>query len=96
MKSFDKAYSSSYLKEVHKAVKRCYPTINLRKAAWVYGYGREQWEFQITHGYPGLNAFMYSTRACSAFEARAKGWEAYLHEYQPEFYAEWQKEAESD
>lgn len=49
---------------------RC-PEVKI-SAAWVYGYGRGQWEFH------GPDEFYWSGRAYNAYDARAKGWQAYL------------------
>lgn len=46
-------------------------TVRERKAAWVYNFGREHWEFH------GPNGFYWHGRAYDAYEARAKGWEAW-------------------
>lgn len=47
-----------------------------RKAAWVYHFGGDSWEF---HGPEGANGrpFYWYGRADNAYDARAKGWEAW-------------------
>lgn len=48
-------------------------SVNLRKAAWVYGpMFRDDWEFH------GPDAFYWHGEAANAYDARAKGWRAWL------------------
>jgi hypothetical protein len=49
-----------------------YPTIRPYKDGWTYKTGRSQWEF---HG-PGN--FYWHGRASNAYDARYKGWMAWL------------------
>ena len=42
------------------------------KDAWVYHFGRGQWEFH------GPDKFYWYGRAANAYEARYKGWVAWL------------------
>lgn len=61
------------LQETHAEVKRRFPEINLKSARyWTYKLGRDQWEFH------GPNSFYWHGRAFSGWEARQKGWEAWL------------------
>jgi hypothetical protein len=48
------------------------PHVKTRKDAWVWKAGRNHWEF---HG-PG--GYYWHGRAHDAYEARAKGWRAWL------------------
>ena len=59
----------------HRDVKAVAPHINLRKDAWVWNGGRDNWEF---HG-PG-NFYWYGS-AGNAYDARAKGWNRWLENY---------------
>lgn len=68
MLEFDRAL----LREAHKEVKQRFPQINLRKDAWVWRFMRQHWEFH------GPDNFYWHGSACSAYEARAKGWSAWL------------------
>lgn len=42
-----------------------------RKAAWVYHFGRQDWEFH------GPDEFYWHGHADNAYDARAKGWQAW-------------------
>lgn len=86
--SIDSALSRNYLVEVHKDVKRI-PKFkgNVWKEAWVYCYGRGQWEFH------GPNKFLYNCKATNAWEARALGWQAYIRERHPALFEQLEKEA---
>lgn len=66
------AFSRALLSEAHKLVKLRSPQLDLRSAAWVYHFGRQSWEFH------GPNGFYWSGRASNAYEARYKGWMAWL------------------
>lgn len=75
------------LKTVHKAVKTKLAQlavdhvrldllrVNLWKAAWVWRDGRDCWEFH------GPDKFYWHGRADNAYEARAKGWQAWLRQF---------------
>ncbi len=71
--ALDVTFCRHLLSLVHKDVKALRPDINLRKDAWVYCYGRDNWEF---HG-PGN--FYDNFRASNAYDARQKGWSKWLH-----------------
>lgn len=45
---------------------------DLRKAAWVWHDGADRWEFH------GPDDYYWHGRAHNAYEARAKGWQAWL------------------
>jgi len=72
----DVTFCRGLLSEAHKAVKEKHPETNLRTAAWVYGYGRDRWEFH------GPDGFYWHGHAGNAYDARYKGWMAWL-EVQP-------------
>lgn len=60
-----------HLTEVMKEV-RPHTTALERKAAWTYHYGHSQGEFHAHDGF-----YWYGSAHCK-YEARAKGWEAWL------------------
>lgn len=66
------------LASVHKAVKKFAPDTNLRADAWVWHFHRDSWEFH------GPDKFYWNGRADNAYEARAKGWQAWIRSKQPE------------
>lgn len=70
--SIDIVFCRSLLREGHKLVKLHFPEINLRKDAWVWHFQRDHWEFH------GPNEFYWNGSASNAFEARYKGWMAWL------------------
>lgn len=72
MNSIDTAFSLALLKEGHKEVKKAFPKINLRRDAWVYDLGRNHWEFH------GPDKFYWHGNAGNAWDARYKGWMAWL------------------
>lgn len=57
---------------ITKIVKRHFPKLHLYKNAWVHHFQRESWEFH------GPDKFYWHGRAVNAFDARYKGWVAYL------------------
>lgn len=73
MASIDTLFGRALLAQGHKAVKEHFPEINLRAAAWVWCAGRNHWEFH------GPSDFYWHGNAGNAFEARYKGWMAWLH-----------------
>ena len=69
------AFSRQHLAVVHKDVRKAFPDIkNPMKAAWVHHSRslRDTWEFH------GPEDFYYCMSASNAYDARAKGWDAYL------------------
>lgn len=70
--ALDVMFCRTLLSMVHKDVKAAHPEINLRKDAWVYNFGRDHWEFH------GPNGFYWHGSASNAYEARHKGWSAWL------------------
>jgi hypothetical protein len=69
----DALFCLSLLRLVHAEVKKFRPEIKLWRAAWVYHFGRGQWEFH------GPDAFYWNGRAANAYDARQKGWNAWLN-----------------
>jgi hypothetical protein len=65
-------FSQTLLTQVTRDVKRTFPKINVRRDCWTYHYGRGRWEFH------GPEQFYWHGRADNGWEARAKGWSAYL------------------
>lgn len=72
MSSTDVAFTRALLSEGHKAVKKHFPKMNLRDA-WVWNAGRDHWEFH------GPDEYYWHGSAATAYEARYKGWMAWLH-----------------
>lgn len=70
--SIDVTFCRSLLSEVRKEIKVSYPHIRTNKDAWVWCAGRDHWEF---HG-PG--EYYWHGRAGNAYDARYKGWMAWL------------------
>lgn len=64
------AFERSLYQEVVKDVRKHVPGVRLREA-WVWKAGRDHWEFHY-------GEFFWHGSASGAFEARAKGWSAYL------------------
>lgn len=56
----------------HQRVKAAFPSINLRTDAWVWCAGRDHWEFH------GPETYYWHGKASNAYEARSKGWSAWL------------------
>ena len=71
MSDLDITFSRTLLAATMEGV-RPVTTVVERKAAWVYGLGRDQWEFH------GPDGFYWHGRAGNAYDARAKGWDAWL------------------
>jgi hypothetical protein len=69
--SLDSDFGRLLLAQITPTVKD-HTTAAQRKAAWTYHFGRGQWEFH------GPDHFYWHGRASSAYEARYKGWIAYL------------------
>jgi hypothetical protein len=65
-------FTRALLKMGGKTVKKHFDNINLMKDAWVYNCSRGLWEFH------GPNNFYWHGRASTAYEARYKGWMAWL------------------
>lgn len=76
-RDIDVIFCRHLLSLVHKDVKAAFPSIHLKKDAWVWSTGfRDHWEFH------GPNDFYWHGNAANAYDARAKGWNSYLRKYQ--------------
>ena len=69
--NIDVVFCRHLLKGVLADVKRHCPHVE-PKYAWVWHAGRGHWEFH------GPEAFYWHGRAANAYDARAKGWMAWL------------------
>ena len=72
MADIDVAFCRELLRGVTARVKQHFPDIHTVKAAWVYNFGRNHWEFH------GPDKFYWHGGAANAYDARAKGWSAWL------------------
>jgi hypothetical protein len=71
MADLDTAFTRHMLRDTVQDVRKHCPEVKV-KDAWVYHFGRDSWEFH------GPAKFYWHGRAYNAYEARAKGWQAYL------------------
>jgi hypothetical protein len=78
MTSMDVYFSRSLLSLGIQTLKAHAPHIKPRKDAWVWCAGRDHWEFH------GPNDFYWHGRAGNAYEARYKGWMAWLEKFKPD------------
>jgi hypothetical protein len=60
------------LADIHAVLRQHYPHIKVRKDAWVWHAGRGHWEFH------GPADFYWHGRADNAYDARHKGWNAWI------------------
>lgn len=68
----DVAFSRELLKQIAPQVKAVDSSINVwGKPAWVYQHMKDHWEFHF-------NDFYWHGSAANAFDARYKGWSAWL------------------
>lgn len=65
-------FCRSLLSRVHRDVRAYAPGIKVRKDAWVWCAGRDHWEFH------GPDGYYWHGNASNAYDARAKGWQAWL------------------
>lgn len=72
MADINLAFCRSLLSSAHGLVKLHFPEINLVKDAWVWRFMRDHWEFH------GPDKFYWNGSAYNAYEARYKGWMAWL------------------
>ena len=72
MTDINTMFTRSLLSEGVKLVRRHFPAIKTRKDAWVYHFRRDHWEFH------GPDNFYWHGSAGDAYEARYKGWMAWL------------------
>jgi hypothetical protein len=70
--NIDVEFCRTLLRDVNANVKLHFPKINLRTDAWVWCAGRDHWEFH------GPQKFWWHGGAANAYDARAKGWTAWL------------------
>lgn len=56
-----------------------FPKVRTNKHAWVYHFGRSDWEFQGAKDGPAAG-FYWSGKADNAYDARYKGWTAWRNE----------------
>lgn len=73
MTGIDATFGRLLLAEARKLVKKNFPKINMRTEAWVYHFHRDHWEFH------GPDGFYWHGSASNAYEARYKGWMAWLN-----------------
>jgi len=69
--STNTTFCRAVLREVIAEVRHRNPEIETRKA-WVWCAGRGRWEFH------GPDGYYWHGRADNAYDARAKGWDAWL------------------
>lgn len=65
-------FSREMMRRVHIEVREHAPSIKPMRDAWVYHFGRNHYEFH------GPDGFYWHGRAGDAYDARAKGWSAWL------------------
>lgn len=70
--ALDVSFCRALLSSVHTDVKAYRPTVNLKSDAWTYHTFSDNWEFH------GPDDFYWYGSAGNAFEARYKGWSAWL------------------
>jgi hypothetical protein len=68
----DVAFCRALLAQAHNEVKAEFPDVNLREDVWVWKASRDHWEFH------GPDDFYWHGTASNTFEARYKGWMAWL------------------
>lgn len=73
---FSRLLLSALMKDVRKVT-----TPAERKGAWVYKHIRDHWEFQ------GPKGFYWNGSATNAYEARYKGWSAWMRKHHPDMEA---------
>lgn len=66
----DVIFCRKLLSLTHADVRKAWPQVRVSDA-WVYRLDRQSWEFHF-------GAFYWHGRAANAYDARAKGWAAYL------------------
>jgi hypothetical protein len=66
------------LGQIAKDVKDHFPTVRVIKDAWVWHAGRSHWEFHGPALKDGDSEFYWHGRAGNAYDARYKGWCAWL------------------
>jgi len=72
------SFCRSLLTAVGKDIKAYVPGTRIYKDAWVWCAGRDHWEFH------GPENYYWHGSADNAYDARAKGWQAWLHHKFPQ------------
>lgn len=75
--TFCRSLLSGIMPDVQK-----HTTVSERKNSWTYQFNRDHWEFH------GPNKFYWHGSADNAYDARYKGWSAYLRTLGVEGYTE--------
>lgn len=76
MVNVDIAFSRALLSQIVPAVRKAGAKVDAD--AWVWNAGRDHWEFH------GPDGYHWHGRAGNAYEARYKGWSAWLTKFHPE------------
>ena len=74
MNNINIEFSRLILSSVRVALLQHFPANKIIKDAWVYRFGKGHWEFH------GPESFYWHGQADNAYDARAKGWMAWLHQ----------------
>ena len=69
--NIDVEFCREYLQRIVNDVRNALPGIKVNEA-WTWHFHNDQWEFH------GRDKFYWTGNASNAYDARAKGWEAYL------------------
>lgn len=72
--NIDVAFSRSLLSVLVQNMKAVHPDVSVMRDAWVWHFNRNHWEFH------GPNGYYWHGRASCAYEARYKGWMAWLEQ----------------
>lgn len=72
MSEINIVFCRELLSMIHADVRKHFPEMKVRKAAWVYHTGRGRWEFH------GPDRYYWHGRADNAYDARYKGWRSWL------------------
>lgn len=75
LESMSISFSRELLRDVCLTLKKKHPHVHHLKDGWVWSGDRKHWEF---HAFG--SAFYRTFRAHNAYEARAKGWLAWMEE----------------
>lgn len=72
------AFCRRLLSEITKDLKKHFPEKRVVIDAWVWNAGRDHWEFHGPALTPDAGEFYWHGSASNAYEARYKGWSAWL------------------
>lgn len=72
------SFSRALLAQGIATLKEHFPEVRPVKDAWVWNAGRDHWEFH------GPDSFYWHGNAGNAYEARYKGWNAWMQKQKPE------------